>query len=417
MTTNAPPGDIDPFELPDTLQLGPPFDPFPYVAEARRRNAVQRAWPLPLDPALGPAGMAGEDADINAFSVLGYDELAAVFRDSETYSSALIGQAIGPLLANTIVAMDGSEHRVHRALVAPAFRPKAVVRWEAEFVEPLADELIDSFADLGAVDLVRRFTFALPVRVIAQIFGVPQQDAQKFQRWSIEMISIPLDWDRGMAAFEALRGYFAEQVEMRRHAPKDDLITELVEAEVDGHRLTDEEIFAFLRLLLPAGVETTYRSLGNLLFALLTHPDQLEEVRGNPALIPHAIEEGLRWEPPIFHTGRISTRPSRLGGVDIPAGAFVNLFIGAANRDERVFPDPDTFDVHRHPNTQVAFAVGAHACLGTHLARMENRVALKAILQRLPDLRLDSSAPAPQIVGMPLRSPDGLPVVFTPASS
>ncbi len=406
-------GDLDPFELPDTLQLGQPVDPFPYVAEARRRNAVQRAWPLPMDTALGPEGMMGDDDDVNAVCVLGYDELATVFRDSETYSSALIGQAIGPLLAHTIVAMDGAEHRAHRALVAPAFRPKSIARWEKEFVIPIAHQLIDSFAGLGRVDLVRRFTFALPVRVIAQIFGVPKEDAPKFQRWSIEMISIPLDWNRGMAAFEALRRYFGEQIELRRREPRDDLITELAQAEVDGQKLTDEEIFAFLRLLLPAGVETTYRSLGNLLFALLTHPDQLDEIRNDPALIDSAIEEGLRWEPPIFHTGRISTKPSRLGGVDIPAGSLVNLFVGSANRDERVFPEPDKFDVRRNPNHQIAFAVGAHACLGMHLARMESRVALEAILPRLPDLRLDPDAPAPQIVGMPLRSPAALPVLFT----
>ncbi len=123
-------GDLDPFELPDTLQLGPPLDPYPYVAEALRRNPVQRAWPLPMDTALGPEGMMGDDDDVNAFCVLGYDELSAVFRDGETYSSALIGQAIGPLLAHTMVAMDGSEHRAHRALVAPAFRPKSVSHWE-----------------------------------------------------------------------------------------------------------------------------------------------------------------------------------------------------------------------------------------------------------------------------------------------
>ena len=293
MTTKATAdGDTDPFELPDTLQLGPPINPYPHVAEALRRNPVQRAWPLPMDTALGPEGMLGDDENINAFSVLGYEELAAVFRDGETYSSALIGEAIGPLLAHTMVAMDGSEHRAHRALVAPAFRPKFISHWESEIVAPIAHQLIDSFVGLGAVDLVRRFTFALPVRVITQIFGVPQKDVQKFQRWSIEMISIPLDWDRGMAAFEALRGYFSEQVEQRRREPRGDLITELAEAEVNGQRLTDEEIFAFLRLLLPAGVETTYRSLGNLLFALLTHPDQLAEVRDNPGAHPRRDRGG-----------------------------------------------------------------------------------------------------------------------------
>lgn len=406
--------DDDAFELPDTLQLGPPIDPYPHVQQALRRNSVQREWPLPMDTALGPEGMTGDVAEVNAVCVLGYDEVATVFQDGETYSSALIADAIGPLLAHTIVAMDGEEHRVHRALVAPAFRPKFIALWERELVAKVANELIDSFAGLGTVDLVRRFTFALPVRVITRIFGVPPEDIPQFQRWSIEMISIPLNWERGMAAFNSLREYFGGLIAQRREDPQNDLISELVSAVIDGQRLTDEEIFAFLRLLLPAGVETTYRSLGNLLFALLTHPDQLAELGDDPSLIPGAIEEGLRYLPPIFHTGRISTKPSRLGGVDVPAGALVNLFVGSANRDERVFANPNTFDIHRKPNPQIAFAVGAHACLGMHLARMENRVALEVLLERIPDLRLDDNVAPPHIVGMPLRSPEALQVVFTP---
>lgn len=400
-------------ELPDTVQVGLDVDPHPYIAEARRRSTVQSEYPLPMPAAIS----APDDGTAKIFNVLGYEEVGTVFRDDKTYSSALIGEAIGPLLANTIVAMDEPEHHAHRALVFQAFRPKMLARWEKELVRPVADKLIDAFVTTGRVDLVRGFTFALPMRVIARILGLPRDDTQKFQRWSIEVISIGMNWDRGMAAFNALRDYFAELVEQRRHDPQDDLITELVHAEVDGQRLSDEEIFAFLRLLLPAGIETTYRSLGNLLYALLNHPDQLEEVRRDRALIPQAVEEGLRWEPPIFNTGRISTRDSRLGGVDIPAGSVVMLFIGSANRDEKVFPDPDRFDVHRKPNQQIAFAVGAHACLGMHLARMENRVALEAILDRLPDLRLDSDAPTPRIIGMPLRSPDALPVLFTPATT
>jgi cytochrome P450 len=402
--------DADPYELPDTLQLGPPQDPYPHVAEARRRNAVQTQWPLPMDATLSTPN------DQPSYCILGYDEVSAVFRDSETYSSARIAESIGPLLANTIVAMDGSEHRVHRALIAGAFRPKLLTKWEYDLVGPLVHELIDSFVADGEADLIRRLTFALPVRVIAGILGLPQRDATKFQRWSIEMISMSLNWERGMAAFEALRDYFAEQVERRRQDPQDDVITALVESEVEGQRLTDEQIFAFLRLLLPAGIETTYRSLGNLLFALLTHPDQLDAVLKDPTLIPAAVEEGLRWAPPIFITGRACTRASTLGGVHIPADAVLNVFIGAANRDERVFPNPDVFDVHRNPTSQLAFAVGPHACLGMHLARMENRMALSAILERLGDMRLDPAAPPPKIVGMPLRSPPSLRVRFAPVT-
>jgi cytochrome P450 len=219
-----------------------------------------------------------------------------------------------------------------------------------------------------------------------------------------------------MAAFDALRTYFTVELEQRRAQPSDDLITELAHAEIDGDRLSDDEIFATLRLLLPAGIETTYRSIGNLLFALLTHPDQLADVKADRSLVPDAVEEALRWEGPIVFTGRQSTRPSTLGGLDVPAGASVTVFLASANRDEARFEDPDRFDVRRQQGAHLAFGSGPHACLGMHLARMEMRLALTALLDRLPDLRLDPVAAAPQLTGLPLRSPTALRVLFGPAS-
>ncbi len=373
---------FDPFELPDTIQLGAADDPYPHLAAARRNGPVQREWPLPDD-----VGTVDEDQD-PWFNVLGYDEVTSVLRDHETYSSKVLAEIMGPMLGHTMVAMDEPEHRAHRALVAPAFRRKLLARWEDQLVRRVVDELIDSFASLGRADLVRRLTFAFPVRVIARILGLPERDSQQFQRWSIELISIIVNWDRGIAASNALREYFAARVAERRVQPRDDLISELVETEVDGHRLTDEDIFAFLRLLLPAGVETTYRSLGNLLFALLMHPDQLDEVVRKPELRAAAIEEGLRWEPPLVLIPRQCIREVRLGGVDIPVGGGLNVFIGSANRDERRYEEPDRFDIHRTPAPHVSFGSGPHMCLGMHLARMETRVALDAVLERLPDLHL-----------------------------
>lgn len=398
---------LDPFELATTIQSGPEFDPHPHLAAARRRNAVQEEWPLPVDVPI-------VRADGPVFNVLGYDEVVAVLRDHETFSSTIIAEAMGPLLGQTIVAMDEPEHRAHRALVAPAFRPKLLAAWEDGLVRRVVDEVIDSFAALGQTDLVRSFTFAVPVRVIARILGLPDEDAPQFQRWSIEVVSIAMDVDRGIDAYRSLREYFAVQVEQRRREPRDDLISELVHAEIDGERLTDDEIFAFLRLLLPAGIETTYRSLGNLLFALLHHPDELEALTVNPEARLAAIEEGLRWEPPFILLPRVALRDSALGGVEIPAGSSINVFLGAANRDERRFPDPDRFDVARQPTPHVTFGAGPHACLGMHLARLESRVALDALLERLPGLRLDPDAAAPRIVGTTFRSPDGLPVRFEP---
>jgi cytochrome P450 len=397
---------FDPFELPDTLQLGTADDPYPHLAAARRKGPVQAEWPLPDD-----LGEPDEDSE-QSLSVLGHDEVVAVLRDHETYSSRILAEIMGPMLDHAMTAMDEPEHRVNRALVAPAFRPKLLARWEHELVQRVVDELIDELAPLGRCDLVRRLTFAFPVRVIARILGLPERDAQQFQRWSIELISIIVNWDRGIAALQALDAYFGERVAERRRRPRDDLISELIETEVDGHRLTDEEIFVFLRLLLPAGVETTYRSFGNLLFALLTHPDQLDELVRKPASRDAAIEEGLRWEPPLVLIPRQCVRDTRLGGVDIPAGRVVNVFLGSANRDERRYPDPDRFDIHRAPAPHVSFGSGPHMCLGMHLARMESRVALDSVLERLHDLRLDPDAPHPRIVGHVFRSPDSLPVRY-----
>jgi cytochrome P450 len=408
---SAAAADFDPFELPDTIQLGGVDDPYPALALARRKGPVQVEWPLPDD--VVPADETLEGDDDQWFSVLGHDEVMAVLRDHETYSSQVLAEIMGPMLGHTMIAMDEPEHRTHRALVAPAFRPKLLARWERELIRRVVDELIDSFAPLGRVDLVRRLTFAFPVRVIARILGLPERDSAQFQRWSLELISIIVNWGRGIAASNALRDYFADQVGERRTRGRDDLISELVETEIDGRRLTDEEIFAFLRMLLPAGIETTYRSLGNLLFALLTHPDQLDEVDRNPGLRGAAIEEGLRWETPVVVVLRKCVRDARLGGIDIPAGKGLNVFIGSANRDERQHAHPDRFDIHRKPAPHLSFGSGPHMCLGMHLARLETRVALDALFDRLDELRLDLAAPMPRLVGTAFRSPDALPVCFT----
>jgi cytochrome P450 len=407
MTDESSAAALDPFEPPGAIEPEAVDDPYPYLSTARRKGAVQTDWPLPLDE----DPLAGEAR----FCVLGYDEAVAVLRDHETFSSQLLSEIMGPHFADTIIAMDEPAHRAHRALVAPAFRPKLLARWEQPLVRRVVDELIESFASLDGTDLVRRFTFAFPVRVIARILGLPDQDTPQFQRWSIELISIFVNWDRGIRALHELRNYFAEQVAERRGAPGDDLISELVTTEVDGRRLDDDAVFAFLRLLLPAGVETTYRSLGNLLVALLTHPDQLEEVTHHPELRGAAIEEGLRWEAPFLLVARRTTRDTRLAGVDIPAGRDVSVFIGSANHDERRFAHPERFDIHRPLVPHVSFGSGPHMCLGMHLTRLETRVALDALLERLRDLRLDPDAPRPRILGNIFRSPDALPVRFSSA--
>ena len=377
-------------------------DPYPLLAAARREGAVQTESPF------------GETSSgTGAIHVLGYEEVVSVLRDHATFSSRHLNDAMGPMFVNTIIAMDEPEHRVHRALVAPAFRPKLLAHWQATFIREVIDELIDSFASYDRVDLVQNLTFAFPVRVIARILGLPDRDVDRFQRWADDLINIFVDLDRGTAALKEFQDYFRPLVAERRAEPRGDLISTLVTSELDGQRLDDDAVFSFVRMLLPAGIETTYRSLGNLLVALLTHPEQLDAIRDNPDLRTAAIEEGLRWETPFLMVVRQSTSDAFLAGVEIPVGQFVCVYVSSANHDEKRYDNPETFDIHRKPAAHVAFGTGPHVCLGMHLTRLETRVALDALLDRLPRLRLDPDRPLPRIrTNTVFRSPDAIPVRF-----
>jgi cytochrome P450 len=404
------PARFDPFELQDTVS-GNVRDPYPVMGEYRRKSPVHVG---PID--LGDGFDVHDPSKPQPVTVFGFDEAVQVLRDNETFSSTVYEGIMGAVMGRTILQMDEPEHRLHRALVSATFRSKVLERWEGDLVQRVVNELIDGFAGLGHADLVQEVTFNFPVQVIAQILGLPRSDFPMFQRWAIEITSVASNWDRGVAASAALRDYFADVLAERRKQPADDLISDLLVAEVDGRTLDEEEIYSFLRLLLPAGVETTYRASGNLLYGLLTNPDQLRAVVEDRSLIPDAFEESIRWEPPVTVILRRAMRATEVAGVPIEEGADVALLLGSANRDERKYEHPEKFDLFRASRQSVGFGFGVHVCLGMHLARMEARVAVNTLFDRLPDLRLD---PAPgqdlHIKGMAFRSPIALPVAFTPA--
>jgi cytochrome P450 len=358
------------------------------------------------------SGMPHEESK-PVFMVYRYDEIAEVLRDHETFSSSIIVDVFGDVFGkHVMLGMDEPAHRRYRSLVSKAFSQRALARRQDELVERVGSELIDRFAARGHAELVREFTFPYPTQIIAGLLGLPRADHPQFQRWSISLLSFTVNRERGIAASRALEAYFAPILAARREEPRDDLISTLAHAEIDGERLSDEEIFSFLRLLLPAGVETTYRSTGNLLFGLLSSPEQLDAVRADRSLIPQAIEEAVRWEAPLLVITRVATRDSELAGVPIPAGSAVMPMLGAANRDESRYPDPDRFDIFRAPQPHISFGHGVHVCLGMHLARLEMRVALELLLDRLPGLRLDPEGDDPHIRGQVFRSPTALPVLF-----
>lgn len=398
---------FDPYELKDVVG-GTIRDPYPLLHELRRQSPVHTG---PID--------LGDEQDHHydqskppPVTVLGFDEVVQVLRDNETYSSCVYADVTEVVMGRTILQMDEPEHKKIRDLVASSFRSKMLARWEEELVAVVVNELVDTFAQEGRTDLVRSVTFNFPVQVIARILGLPRADYPRFQRWALELTSVAANWDRGVAASEALRDYFAAVMEERRAKPGDDLISDLVRAEVDGEHLTDEDIFSFLRLLLPAGVETTYRASGSLLFALLNDRAQLDALYTDRSLFPQAFEEVVRWEPPVTVILRRASKDTELAGVAIDEGADVALMIGAANRDGRKYTDPDRYDMFRSQRQHVGFGFGVHVCLGMHLARMESRIAINTLFDRLGPFTLDPEAEAPHIEGLAFRSPLSLPVVF-----
>jgi cytochrome P450 len=397
--------DSDELGLFDDAVAGDVRDPYPELAEARRANPIQK-----LDSSLMPHE-EGQDV----FFIYRHDDISQVLRDGDTFSSAhIIGLIMGPIMGEHIMlGMDDPEHKRYRAIVSTAFRQKVLAQWEQELVVDVANELIDAFVDRGSADLVREFNFPFPTKVISGILGLPREDYRQFQRWTTAILSFFTKLDEAIVASEEVKDYMAVILEQRRREPREDLISELAKAELDGEHLSDEEIFSFLRLLLPAGVETTYRATGNMLFSLLSNAEQLEAVRSDRALIPQAIEESLRLETPLLNITRLATKDTQIGGVPIPAGSTVMLMLAAANRDEDRYPDPDNYDILREtPRPHISFGQGAHACLGTHLARLEMRVALNLLLDRLPNLRLDPEGDDPHIRGQVFRSPTSLPVLF-----
>jgi cytochrome P450 len=349
------------------------------------------------------------------WTLFDFESVFTAFREDTVFASEMYNNTIGLVFGPTILGMHGKEHHDHRSLVSKAFKQSALAQWEPEVIDPICDQLVDEFKNDGTADLVKALTFEFPTRVTAALLGLPQEDLEMFRRLSLDLISITEDIEAGLTASVELGTYFQEQVDQRRSTMTDDVIGDLVAAEIDGEKLTDEAIISFLRLLLPAGLETTYRSSGNLLQLLLTHPDQLEALRHDRSLLSAAIEEGIRYETPLVLVMRNATRDVEMHGITIPAGAQVNLCMGSANRDDKRWENPDVFDIRRPRRAHISFAGGIHSCLGMHLARVETKAMLNSLFDRVTDLRLLEDDDT-KIAGMPFRSPKHLPVTFRPVA-
>ncbi|MFD8716310.1 cytochrome P450 [Streptomyces anulatus] len=368
-----------------------------------------------------------------SYIVSRYEDVERVFKDKEgEFTTENYDWQIEPVHGRTILQLSGREHAVRRALVAPAFRGSDLREKFLPVIERNSRELIDTFRDAGSVDLVADYATRFPVNVIADMLGLDKSDYGRFHGWYTAVIAFlgNLSGDPEVTrAGERTRVEFAEYmlpiIRERREAPGDDLLSTLCTAEVDGVRMGDEDIKAFCSLLLAAGGETTDKAIAGIFTNLLRHPEQLEAVRADRTLIPRAFAETLRYTPPVHMIMRKSATEVALGGGTVPAGSTVTCLIGAANRDEDRYRNPDAFDIFREDLTatnafsaaadHLAFALGRHFCVGALLAKAEVEIGVGQLLDAMPDLRLaDGFDPVER--GVFTRGPQSLPVRFTPVS-
>lgn len=348
------------------------------------------------------------------YGIATYEAVLAASRDSETFSNAGGSRPKLPPMP-WMIDMDGSDHFTRRKLVSRGFTP-ARVRDRAPQIRRLCDELIDDVCERGECDLVKDLAAPLPMIVIGDMLGVAPEDRDQLLSWSDDLIgSLDPSPGRVEAAADAFMGFDAyarRTIAARREEPTDDLVSVLVHAEVDGDRLTDDQIVFESMLILLGGDETTRHVISGGIEQLLENPAQRRRLDEDPSLVPSAIEEMLRWVSPIKNMARTVTRDVELAGTSLSAGDEVALLYESANFDEAQFEEPERFDVGRSPNDHLAFGFGGHFCLGASLARVEVQSMVERVLARLPDLELATDEPLPRFLGA-LRE---LPVRFTPTS-
>lgn len=385
-------------------------NPFPFYAQLRKEEPVYS-----LDM---PDKQVG-------WLVTRYDDVSNVLRDPRLSKDRLIALSpeerknlpwffkfFEPLMRN-MLGQDPPEHTRLRGLVQKAFSPRLVEQLRGR-IEKLSNNLLDDIQREGRLDLLARYALPVPVTIIAEMLGVPLSDQRKFRRWSNRLVANASlrDVMFSIPSVIMFSRYLRTLIEQRRASPGDDLITALIQAEESGDKLTEQELISMFFLLLIAGHETTVNLIASGTLALLQNPDQLERLRKDPSLIEPAVEELLRYTSPVdIATERVAKEPVTIAGTTIQRGEIVFASITSANRDETHFKAPDTLDITREPNKHLSFGFGIHYCLGAPLARLEGQIALRALIERLPKLRL--AKPAESLrwrKGVLLRGLEKLPV-------
>ncbi len=348
----------------------------------------------------------------NSWSIFSYDAVQRVLTDFHDFSSQIMGDGSSLPLGTSLINSDPPRHRKLRSIVTQAFTPRTIAQL-APRITQIVNEQLDTVAAQGKMDVMEDLAYPLPVIVIAELLGVPVKDRKQFKYWSDVIVGS--ENPAGGEPQKEMTDYFSALIEERRHEPKDDLISALLTAQVDGEYLNEKELMGFFILLLVAGNVTTTNLIGNSFLCFDEYPDALQQLYANPTLIPGAIEEVLRYRSPVSHMYRVVREVTTLDDKHITPGGFMIAWIASANRDETQFPHADTFDITRSPNRHLAFGHGIHFCLGAPLARLEAKIALEAMLTRLPEMRRVPHTSLEPLSSMILHGVKNFPITFKPS--
>jgi cytochrome P450 len=368
------------------------LNPFPWYRQMRA------SAPLHYDPSY------------QIWTAFRYPDVQRVLSDYEAFSSASErGHNSSDPLDASLISLDPPRHRQLRSLVTQAFTPRSVAQLSGR-ITSIVTTLLDQVAKSGSMDIMDDLATPLPVIVIAELLGIPQKDRARFKAWSDAVVGIQRS--DGWSLRGEMSAYFLQMIEQRRADPQDDLISALLDAQVEGAHLTRQELLGFCILLLVAGNETTTHLIGNALLCFDEYPEALEQLYSDTSLLPGAIEEVLRYRSPVQMMFRRAIADVALSGQQIHAGQWLIAQIGSANRDEAQFPNADQFDIRRTPNRHLAFGHGIHFCLGAPLARLEARLALTALLERFRAIRRIRDVPLEPLGSSIVFGMKHLPITF-----
>jgi cytochrome P450 len=353
---------------------------------------------------------------VGLWLVTRWDDVQYVDKSPQLYTGETEPSTLNRTFGKNLLGSEGAYHDRIRKIIYPWFRVGAIGDYPDDVISPIANELVDGFAERGSADLVTEFAEPLSARVLKRALGLAFVEEETLRRWFVELAT-------GAANFEGdpekqaiadrasteVNETLAPVIERLSRESDDTLLSSMVNTEVDGERLTLQEVQSNLKVMIVGGLQATTDLIALSLWAILSHPEQLEEVRADPKLVDPAIEEAARWHSPVGTSTRQTTQDTEIGGVTLEQGALVAAVLASANRDPRNWTDPDRYDIHRREGGHLAFATGPHLCIGARLGRYEARTAWRVLLDRLPGLRLDPERPI-EITGWEFRSPNHLHV-------